>query len=73
LRLPLLCGPKRRIVRAIIAMTVSPNSRPISRVLIRMSPFRTWLNSCAMTPCSSSRFRFTSAPRVTVIAAFAGL
>ncbi len=63
----------RRIVRAIMAMTVRPNSKPISRVLSRMSPFSTWLNSCAMTPCSSSRSRFTSAPRVTAIAAFAGL
>jgi len=61
------------MVRAIIAMTVSPNSSPISRVLMRMSPFSTWLNSCATTPCSSLRSRFTSAPRVTVIAAFAGL
>ena len=66
-------GMKRRIVRAIMAMTVSPNSRPMSRVLSRMSPFSTWLNSCATTPCSSSRSRFTSAPRVTAIAALAGL
>ncbi len=63
----------RRIVRAIIAITVSPNSSPIRRVLSRMSPFSTWLNSCAITPCSSSRLRLTSAPRVTAIAAFAGL
>ena len=41
--------------RAISAMTDQPNSTPISRMLSRMSPFRMWLNSWAITPCSSSR------------------
>ena len=37
-----------------------------------MSPLRTWLNSCAITPCSSSRLSFSSAPRVTATAASDG-
>ena len=35
----------------------------------RMSPLRMWLNSCASTPCSSSRLSFSSVPRVTVTTA----
>ena len=46
-----------------------PNSRPMRRMLRRMSPLTTWLNSCAMTPCSSSRLSRSSAPRVTATAA----
>ena len=45
---------------------------PISRMFSRMSPLRMWLNSWAMTPCSSSRFRYSSAPRVTPITASPG-
>ena len=37
-----------------------------------MSPLRMWLNSCATTPCSSSRFSSVAAPRVTAMAASAG-
>ena len=37
-----------------------------------MSPFRMWLNSCPITPCSSSRVSFSSAPRVTMITASFG-
>ena len=55
-----------------IASTRMPNSVPISRMLSRMSPFTTWLNSCAITPCSSSRLSRSSAPWVTAIAASAG-
>ncbi len=50
-----------------------PLSRPISRTFSRMSPLRTWLNSCPITPCSSSRLSRSSAPAVAVIAASAGL
>ena len=47
-----------------------PCSTPMSRMFSRMSPFRMWLNSCAMTPCSSSRVkRARSRPRVTAITA----
>ena len=47
----------------------SPNSTPIRRMFSRMSPFRMWLNSWAMTPCSSSRVSRVSVPRVTAITA----
>ena len=72
---PPLRSPRTRVaprstVRPISAITSSPNSRPISRTFRRMSPLRMWLNSCAMTPCSSARFSVVSAPRVTPIAAF---
>ena len=40
----------------------------MSRVLIRMSPFRTWLNSCATTPWSSSRVSSVIVPSVTATA-----
>ncbi len=42
-----------------------PASTPIMRMLSDMSPFTTWLNSCPITPCSSSRFSVSSVPRVT--------
>ena len=50
-----------------------PNNTPIMRMLSRMSPLRMWLNSCAMTPCNSSRSSNSSVPRVTAIAASAGV
>ncbi len=37
-----------------------------------MSRLRTWLISCAMTPCSSSRSSFSSSPVVTAIEACFG-
>ncbi len=49
-----------------------PLSSPISRTFRRMSPLSTWLNSCPITPCNSSRLSRCSAPPVTVIAASAG-
>ena len=36
---------------------------------MRMSPFRMWLNSCAITPCSSARSSSSTQPRVTPITA----
>src|SRR3546814_5599063 len=51
--------------RPTMPITMIPNSTPISRMFRRMSPLRMWLNSCAITPCSSSRLSFSSAPRVT--------
>ncbi len=50
-------------------VTRIPNSTPKSQLLSRMSPFRMWLYSWAITPCSSSRFNRSSAPRVTAMAA----
>jgi len=37
-----------------------------------MSPFRMWLNSWPITPCSSSRESFANAPLVTMITASLG-
>ncbi len=73
LRPPPPRGAWRSTKRPISAITISPNSQPIRRVLRRMSPFSTWLNSCAITPWSSERLSVVSAPRVTAIAAFEGL
>ena len=50
-------------------MHTMPNTMPIRRMFRRMSPLSTWLNSCAITPCSSSRVSFSRQPRVTAIAA----
>ena len=41
----------------------------VTRMFIRMSPFRMWLNSCATTPWSSSRVSLCSVPLVTVTTA----
>ena len=41
--------------RPMIAMTRIPNIIAVRRMFMRMSPFRIWLNSWPMTPCSSSR------------------
>jgi len=46
-----------------------PPSQPTSRMLSRMSRWNTWLNSCAITPCSSSRESSSMQPRVTPITA----
>ena len=51
---------------------VMPQTSAVRRKLSRMSPFRMWLNSCAITPCSSSRLSHSSAPRVTHTAADEG-
>src|SRR6478735_8139025 len=40
-----------------------PNESPISCWLSRMSPFSTWLNSCAITPWSSARSTLERAAR----------
>ena len=52
--------PPPRLLNAVTPAT-SRNRRKLSR----MSPLRMWLNSCATTPCSSSRSRNLSAPAVT--------
>ena len=39
----------------------------------RVSPCTRWLNSCATTPCSSSRVSRSSAPRVTATTASSGV
>ena len=49
-----------------------PCRTPISRMLSRMSPLRMWLNSWAMTPCSSSRVSCSTQPRVTPTTASLG-
>ena len=59
-------------MRATMATASSPNVQPNKRRLRRMSPLRMWLNSCAITPCSSSRLSRVAAPRVTAMAASAG-
>ncbi len=56
-----------------MAISRMPLRMPISRILSRMSPLRMWLNSCAMTPCSSSRLSVSIVPRVTPITAFCGV
>ena len=55
-----------------MASTRMPCSTPISRRLSRMSPLRIWLNSWAMTPCSSSRSRKSRQPCETPITASPG-
>ena len=50
-----------------------PLSMPISRMFSRMSPLKMWLNSWAITPCSSSRERCSTQPRVTPITASFGV
>ena len=50
-------------------MNTMPARMPNMRILSAMSPFRMWLNSCAITPCNSSRFSASSVPRVTTTAA----
>ncbi len=56
-------------MRPTVAMQKIPNKIPMSRMFSRMSPFRMWLNSWPMTPCSSSRESFVMQLRVTVTAA----
>ena len=41
-------------------------------MLILISPFRIWLNSCAITPCNWSRFSLVAHPRVTPMTASLG-
>ena len=53
-------------------MRVRPARMPTRRRLSAMSPFRMWLNSCPITPCSSSRESFCTVPRVTMITASFG-
>ena len=50
---------------------IVPTMTPI-RSMNRMSKFRTWLISCAMTPWSSSRSSFSSSPAVTAMEACFG-
>ena len=51
---------------------VMPLSSAARRILRRMSPLRMWLNSWAITPCSSWRLRWSMVPRVTATTASAG-
>ena len=52
--------------------SMMPNRSPIRRILMSVSPFSRWLNSCAMTPCNCSRLSSSIAPRVTPMAASRG-
>jgi len=63
--------PRRRTAPAEPMITM-PAITPSNWTLRRMSPFRIWLNSCATTPCNSSRFKLSSAPRVTMTVASLG-
>ena len=58
-------SPPRSRIRPSSASTVRPPTIAMSRVLSRVSALRTWESSWATTPCSSSRSRPSSAPRVT--------
>ncbi len=58
--------------RPTTARPTIPASTPIRRMLRRMSPLTTWLNSCAITPCNSARLSRSRVPRVTATAALAG-
>ena len=60
-------------MRPIVAMQKIPNKMPISRMFSRMSPFKMWLNSWPMTPCSSSRDSLVMQLRVTATAASLGV
>jgi hypothetical protein len=62
----------RTTMRPISPMSKMPWSTPISRMLSRMSPLRMWLNSCATTPCNSSRESCSAVPRVTATTASLG-
>ena len=66
---PRECRIERSSTSPIDTRQTMPASTPMSRVLSRMSPWNTWLNSCATTPCSSSRSSCSNAPRVTATAA----
>ena len=48
-------------------------THPMSCTFSRMSPLKTCENSWPITPCSSSRFRRSRAPWVTVMQALAGV
>src|SRR6267142_2097910 len=49
-------------------ITRMPWTRPKRRRLMRASPLSRWLNSCAITPCSSSRESSRRHPSVTATA-----
>ncbi len=68
-RPPGLPSLSRWRLRAKPSIANRPESQATSRVFSAMSPLRMWLNSCAITACSSSRSSSRSAPRVTPIAA----
>ena len=59
----------RKMIQPVRPITRMPKSTPMSRMLSRMSPFKMWLNSWAITPCSSSRDRRESVPLVTATTA----
>ncbi len=63
----------RNRTRPIAATAVIPPTTDRRRTLSRASPFSTCENSCATTPCSSSRSRRSSAPRVTATTACSGV
>ena len=49
------------------------NAAVAAMVMISVSRWRTWLNSCAITPVISSRLKWRSRPVVAATAAFSGL
>ena len=57
------------VARPASPITRMPKMIAETRTFIRMSPFRMWLNSWAITPWSSSRVSFWRVPRVTVTTA----
>ena len=59
--------------RPSIPIIMMPCTIPISLRLRCMSPLRIWLNSWAMTPCSSSRVRILRQPGVTPMTASLGV
>ena len=53
--------------------TEMPKTQPMMRVFTLMSPLAMWLNSWAITPCSSRRVKWSSAPLVTPMAALSAV
>ena len=67
------CETALRIKSAPISpIKVMPRNMAMSRMLKRISPFRMWLNSCPITPCSSSRVSWVRAPWVIATTASPG-
>ncbi len=66
---PRECMLLRRRIRPANPSARMPKMSPVSWMLRRLSRLRRWLNSCATTPCSSSRVSAWSAPSVTATTA----
>ena len=62
---PSASKPVSIVFLARIEMHSTPCINPSIRMLSFMSPLKMWLNSCAITPCSCSRVRLSTAPLVT--------